>query len=328
MGRENKTQSQRPRGGTPHFEMMAQKAGTPLRKQIESSPCEWERYPRLESDPLQEARHCPTPFLIHRYPRTVLILVTRRCFAYCRFCFRRNWAYADRVEQKTVLDAWDPIRSYLVTHPEIREVVLSGGDPLTLNNTQIEDLLARIRAVKPTDPIRIATRAPVFDPDRLDSTLLDVLQSQGPISIYVHVNHPGEISREFEQFVCDVKERNVSCFSQTVLLRGVNDCVATLESLFWRLYCLGVHPSYLHLCDRVAGTQRFLVDLKTANILWRSLWGRLPGAAIPHFVFDDGGRLGKTPLTDQVTVVYADGSKIVSLCNQKQILYPEPFDGP
>jgi lysine 2,3-aminomutase len=276
--------------------------------QLTPDPRERLDHPDLSWDPLKENEHSPVPGLVHRYPRIALLLVTKQCFSYCRFCFRAGYLRDAEVDGSSILDVWDPVAAYLAEHPEIQEILLSGGDPLTLSDGQLGRLLRNIRAVKPDLRIRIGTRAPVFQPSRITDALIDVLREHHPVVAYVHVNHPEEVTTEFRGAVRRLQAQGIWCYSQSVLLRGINDSEPVLTQLLMDLYLLGVHPAYLHLCDVAMGTKHFMVPVKQATSLWRGLWGKIPGAAIPHLVFDGAHATGKTPVTDKVTVTYDDSS--------------------
>ncbi len=307
---------------TSFYQSLAQKAKHPLSKQITPSEDENCEHIDLHWDPLQENAHSPVPYLVHRYPRIALLLVTKQCFAYCRFCFRAGFLKDAETDPTTILDHWEPIAAYLRAHDEIGEVLLSGGDPLTLNDERLFELLRRLREVKPKARIRIGTRAPVFQPKRITRAMLDRMGKVHPVVFYLHVNHPSEITPDFESVIQASLKAGVMCYSQSVLLKGVNDDAKVLQTLLMKLYHLGVHPTYIHLCDMAQGTRHFMVPLKEATQLWRDLWGALPGAAIPHLVFDDAGKGGKIPLIDQVTVKHSPEPCIYSL-NQKYVLkYP------
>lgn len=285
---------------TPHYQSLIRSANDGLGRQVMAQPEEDVERPDLSWDPLSEERHSPVPGLIHRYPHIALLLVTPRCFAYCRFCFRAS--YLNDVDGPTILERWDPVERYLRDHSEIQEVLLSGGDPFMLSDAQFQDLGDRIRHISPSMMIRVGTRAPVFQPQRFSQNLLDQLGMLRPTTLSIHVNHAREVTAEFKEIVLELMKRGIACYSQSVLLKGVNDNSDVLRELFRTLYMSGVRPYYLHLCDRVQGTAHFMVHPTRAIDLWRSLWGALPGMAIPHLVFDDASGLGKIPLQDRPTV--------------------------
>jgi lysine 2,3-aminomutase len=303
---------------TPHFESLIQKEGDPLHRQVVANPEEDIENPDLTWDPLLEKKHSPVPGLIHRYPHIALLLVTPKCFSYCRFCFRAH--YLNSPKEPSVLEKWGPIETYLRSHPEIQEVLLSGGDPLMLNDTQFQELGSRIREISKDIIIRIGTRAPVFQPKRYSEKLMSILESLKPVVMSIHVNHEREITSEFEGVVRKLMHVGISCYAQTVLLKSVNDDSDLLRALFKKLYRVNVRPYYLHLCDRVHGTKHFMVSPAKATQLWRSLWGSIPGMAMPHLVFDDATRLGKVPLQDHPTLqVDAQGRAVITSVHDKNL---------
>ena len=285
---------------TPHYQSLMGASDDPLGRQVVAQPGEDIEHPALSWDPLDEKKYSPVPGLIHRYPHIALLLVTPKCFAYCRFCFRAS--YLNDIHGPTILERWAPVEHYLQTHAEIQEVLLSGGDPLMLSDAQFRDLGDRIRKISKDMTIRVGTRAPVFQPNRFSEGLLDHLEALRPVVLSIHVNHAREVTSEFKEVVLALMKRGISCYSQSVLLKGVNDDSATLRKLFRTLVASHVRPYYLHLCDRAQGTAHFMVHPNRAIELWRSLWGALPGMAIPHLVFDDASHLGKVPLQDRPTV--------------------------
>lgn len=308
---------------TPYYQSLIQNKDNPLTDplglQVYPHPDEDVASPALNWDPLEEKKNSPVPGLIHRFPHIALLLVTSKCFSYCRFCFRAD--YLNHPAPSSIFDLWDPIEQYLRSHTEIREVLLSGGDPLMLSDADIDRLGHKIRDVSARMIIRVGTRAPVFAPSRFSDELLGVLESLKPLVMSIHVNHPREITPEFEAVVSQLVSRGIVCYSQTVLLKGVNDNASTLQMLFQTLYEKGVRPYYLHLCDRVQGTAHFMVTPQRATDLWRSLWGKISGMAIPHLVYDAASSQGKIPLQDQPTLrTEADAAWI--LREGKWIPYP------
>ncbi len=287
----------------PAFFKRLMRGKTHLMKQVEPDKREGVMLPELSWDPLRETKYSPVPYLVHRYPRIAMILVTQQCFAYCRYCFRAG--FINPPSTKTVLEHWAPIDTYLREHPEISEVLLTGGDPFILSDPQLSELLGKVRDISPDLRIRIGTRAPIFHPKRFSSPeVYDVLEAHQPLTLYLHVNHRDEVTPELSNIVKTLMKRGMVCYSQSVLLRGVNDSVAALKETFMSLYTLGVHVGYLHLCDLAQGTAHFMVPVSEATTLWRGLWAELPGAAIPHLVFDDAEGGGKIPLHDKTTVTY------------------------
>lgn len=242
------------------------------------------------SDPLQEVLHSPVDGLIRRYDDRVVLLATRQCFYNCSFCNRRELLLKKKGELKVNIGS---ALSYIKRNKQIREVIISGGDPFTLKNEQLESLLSAIRAIGSVEVIRIGTRAPLFCPSRIDEATVRMIAKFNPVYLCVHFNHPSEL---FEESVaaCRLPGRYLTgVLNQSVLLKGVNDDAETLCSLFWELTKNGIRPYYIFQCERVRGTSRFWVSLDRAIGIMRRLRMSLPGHAIPHFAVDLPGLEGK-----------------------------------
>lgn len=243
-------------------------------------------------DPIGDETHSPVKGLTHRYPDRVILHVTKTCEVYCRFCFRRE-AVGDEgsLPEADLVAALD----YVAVNPAIREVILTGGDPLVLSARRIKGLMDRLAAIAHVDVVRIHTRIPVVAPEKITPELVDALR--GPVVwVVVHTNHAQEIGEAAEAALGRLAGAGVGLLSQSVLLRGINDSVAALEELFRKLMRLRVKPYYLHHCDLAKGTGHFRTTIAEGQALMAALRGRVSGAMIPTYVLDIPGGYGKVPL--------------------------------
>ncbi|MCC7070439.1 MAG: KamA family radical SAM protein [Deltaproteobacteria bacterium] len=296
-----------PLGVTPHFLSLIDRADAndPLRVQVvprgaELSPSSWDR-----RDPLGEEELEAVPFLVHRYPDRVLLLATDRCASYCRFCTRKRWVGRGPGPSAHELEA---AVAYVEGQPQVRELIVSGGDALLLGDDKLAWLLARVRRVPHLDVVRLATRMLAFAPMRVTRQLIGVLRAhlevQGAPALYLlsHFNHPRELAPAACAAVSALVDAGVPVLNQTVLLRGVNDRREVLVALFRALTRLRARPYYLHQCDLAPGTEAFRVPLAEAQALVGSLRGELSGLSVPTFVVDVPGGLGKVALSQSAQV--------------------------
>ncbi|MGJ8525013.1 L-lysine 2,3-aminomutase [Halomonadaceae bacterium LMG 33818] len=246
------------------------------------------------SDPLDEAEHRPCPGLIHKYKSRVLLIGSGACAINCRYCFRRHFPYSDNTLSQQSLDT---IVSYLKAHPEINEVILSGGDPLASSDKRLAKMVAALESVPHLIRLRIHTRLPVVIPDRVDEALLDWLRNTRLQTVLVlHINHPQEIDRAVENACKRLTTAGVTLLNQSVLLRGVNDQVETLKMLSETLFAIRVLPYYLHVLDPVAGAAHFDVPDEEAKSLVAALRKEISGFLVPRLVREIPGEASKTPL--------------------------------
>jgi lysine 2,3-aminomutase len=246
-------------------------------------------------DPLGEGSCSPAEGLIQRYEGRALILVTDRCFARCSFCNRRFFVQTGEAASPpgTLKVNLESALRFISGHGGIREVLLSGGDPLTLGDDELRSLLERLREIPAVALIRIGTRAPMARPRRITPALAGMLASMRPLVMSVHFNHPDELTRASLEACRLLVDRGIPLLNQAVLLRQVNDDPEAISDLCWKLALAGVRPYYLFQCDRVAGTSRFWVPLGRGIEIARRLREMLPGHAVPHYVVDLPGREGK-----------------------------------
>jgi len=243
-------------------------------------------------DPVGEQRCSPLPYLVCKHPDRALLLVTGRCHFYCRFCFRQATP-GGREPSAGDLDA---ALAWIEQTPAVREVILSGGDPLTLPDDRLATLVARLSAIDHLTTVRIHTRAPIHHPARVTEGLTDALAGRLPVWLCLHTNHAAELTPAVEAAIHRLRTVGVPLLNQTVLLRGVNDATATLEALFRRLYALGVRPYYLHHPDRAPGNRRFRLPIADGLAIVAPLRHQLPGPALPRYVIDLPDGSGKVPV--------------------------------
>lgn len=267
----------------------------PLRRQVVPTPDERVILPDDLADPIGDQVHSPVPGIVHRYPDRALFLLTATCVVHCRFCFRREFIGTPTRTLRP--DQREGALAYLRQHAEIWEVILSGGDPLVFPDSSIAEILGRLRGIPHLKVIRIHSRIPAIAPFRLTPALIQLFRAHAPLYLVVHVNHPREVTPEFVQHVGATVDGGVPVLSQTVLLRGVNDDVATLGALFRRLVEARVKPYYLHQLDRAAGTNHFRVPIAEGQSLIRALQGTISGLCLPTYILDIPGGHGKVPLT-------------------------------
>jgi lysine 2,3-aminomutase len=294
----------------------------PLRRQILPLPDEQTILPDDLSDPIGDESHSPVPGLVHRYPDRALLLLTTACAVHCRFCFRREFV---GVPARTLRpDHFEAALAYLASHPDVWEIILSGGDPLVFPDAYLTSVLRRLRAIPHLRVIRIHSRTPAVLPFRLTPELAELLRQFAPLYLVVHVNHPREVSPDFVRHVGYLVDRGIPVLSQSVLLRGVNDDVATLADLFRRLVEARIKPYYLHQLDRAPGTNQFRVPIADGLRLMQALRGNLSGLCLPTYMLDIPGGQGKVPLTPQY--VHLRAPHLYDVVNHKgeRFTYQEP----
>jgi len=245
-------------------------------------------------DPLAETSLSPVPGLIHRYPDRAVLLVSNCCPVYCRFCMRkRHVGEGDSPPSRQALDA---ALAYIDANPTIRDVILSGGDPLMLDDASLHYVLGKLRAIRHVAVIRIGTRVPVTLPERISTELCSMLKQFHPVFINTHFNHPVEITPESARACNLLADYGIPLGNQTVLLRGVNDEIETMRRLMTSLLEIRVRPYYLHQMDLVRGTAHFRTPVATGLDIIRALRGHSSGMAVPHYVIDLPGGKGKVPI--------------------------------
>ena len=270
----------------------------PLAKQFIPDPRELQD-PCTDGDPLAEELQSPAPLIVHRYPYRVIFLVSNQCAAYCRFCMRKRRV---RAQGQTLSRAVAESLAYIHQRKDINEVILSGGDPLMLSDSRLEEILGALRQIAHVKILRIHTRMPCVQPRRITSGFARLLASFHPLFINVHCNHPLEITGEAARALSRLADAGIPMGSQSVLLKDVNDRTETLHRLMEELLVNRVKPYYLHQIDRVPGTAHFRVSMEQALELMAGLRGRLSGMAMPHFMIDLPGGGGKMELLPESIV--------------------------
>jgi lysine 2,3-aminomutase len=295
---------------TPYFLSLIQweDPEDPVRMQVLPSLPELLPAEAGSTDPLSEEEHTAVPGLIHRYPDRVVVLASRRCAVYCRHCFRKR-LWAERPPRNDNL-FWQRVVEYLENHREVRDVLLSGGDPLTLTDRELDEILHRIRSIPHVEIIRIGSRVPVVLPQRITPSLCRTLEKHEPLWLVTQFNHPREITPEAARACEHLLRCGVPVNNQTVLLRDVNDRADTIKSLCQGLLRVRVRPYYLHQCDRVAGAEHFRTPLSRGLEILSGIQGYTSGLAVPRFVVDLPGAGGKVPLQPE-SIVSHQGNRVL-----------------
>ena len=305
---------------TPYYLALLQGPGDPLWRQCVPDPAELDSDGML-SDPLSEARLSPVPGLVHRYPDRALLLTTTACAVYCRFCTRKR-AIGCNADNPPDFSA---ALAYIAQTRALHEVILSGGDPLLLDDVRLDDLLSRLRAIPHIETIRIHSRVPVVLPERITEKLAALLGRYHPLYLNTHFNHPRELTPEAAEACQRLAAAGIPLGNQSVLLRDVNDDAGTLRSLFRGLLRLRVRPYYLHHGDLVAGTAHLRTSIESGLSLIAALRNTLPGMAIPQYVIDLPGGRGKVPLLPdaivqlgETTIIRAANGEGVAIANPRR----------
>jgi lysine 2,3-aminomutase len=296
----------------------------PIRKQIIPTAGEIDAFTGQMEDSLAEDRHSPVPGLVHRYPDRVLMLVTTQCASYCRYCTRAR-IVGDPTQTFSHTDFEAQI-DYIRRTPQIRDVLLSGGDPLTLAPKLLEELLSRLREIEHVEIIRIGSRVPVFMPMRVTDELTDMLQKYHPLWMNIHVNHPNEITRELAEATDKLTRAGIPLGNQSVLLAGVNDCVHIQRDLVQKLVRIRVRPYYLYQCDLVEGAGHFRTPVAKGIEIIEGLRGHTSGFAVPTYVVDapEGG--GKIPVMPNYQISASDHKIVLRNYEGFITTYEEPQD--
>lgn len=294
----------------------------PIRKQAVPSFFETNVLAEDMADPLHEDEDSTVPGLTHRYPDRVLFLVTDQCAMYCRHCTRRR-TVGERDAAKPTEDIYKAI-DYIANHPEVRDVLISGGDSLLLSDDKIEDILKRLRAIPHVEIIRFGSRLPVVLPQRITDEFCDMLKKYHPIWINTHFNHPDEITEESKAACEKLANAGVPLGNQSVLLAGINDCVHIMKDLVQKLTRIRVRPYYIYQCDLSLGLSHFRTPVAKGIEIIESLRGHTSGYAVPTFVVDAPGGGGKIPVMPNYLISY--GAHKVILRNYEGVIttYTEP----
>jgi len=309
---------------TPHFFNLIDREDPecPIRRQVIPRVEETWTSPYEMADPCGEDDSMPVPGLVHRYPDRVLFLVTDRCAAYCRYCTRSR-VVSGAGEQELETDHEAAFR-YLEEHTEIRDVLLSGGDPLLFSDKKLEKILERLRSIKHIEFLRIGSRVPIFLPQRITPELCEMLQKYHPLFLSVHVNHPRELTLEVKEGLERLANHGVPMGNQSVFLRGVNDDVETMKTLVHKLLMCRVRPYYLYQLDLIQGSSHLQAPVAKGIEIIEGLRGHTTGYAIPQFVIDAPGGGGKVPVNPDYVLQQNSERVVIRNFEGKTFEYPEP----
>lgn len=295
----------------------------PIRAQAVPLSHEMQRSPWDMEDPLEEDGDAPVPGLTHRYPDRVLFLITNQCAMYCRHCTRRR--FSGQVGHAVPRPQLDAAIAYIRDTPAVRDVLLSGGDGLLVNDRILEYILSNLRAIPHVEIIRIGTRAPVVFPQRITDELCQILRRYHPIWINTHFNHPYEITPQAILACEKLVDAGVPLGNQTVLMRGVNDCAHIMKNLLHQLVKIRVRPYYLYQCDLSEGIEHFRTSIAKGIEIMEQLIGHTSGYAVPTFVVDAPGGGGKIPVMPQYLISQGHGKTILRNFEGIITTYHEPI---
>lgn len=310
---------------TPHFFNLIDREDPdcPIRRQVIPRVEETWTSPHEMADPCGEDSHMPVPGLVHRYPDRVLFLVTDRCASYCRYCTRSR-VVSGAGEQELETD-YEAAYRYLEQHPEIRDVLLSGGDPLLFSDSKLEKILRRLRAIPHIEFLRIGSRVPVFLPQRITPDLCAMLQKYHPLFMSIHVNHPRELTIEVKEGLERLANHGVPLGNQSVLLKGVNDNVEIMKTLVHKLLMCRVKPYYLYQLDLIQGSSHLEVPVEEGIQIIEGLRGHTTGYAVPQYVIDAPGGGGKVPINPEYVLQRNSERTLIRNFEGRTFEYPEPL---
>lgn len=309
---------------TPHFFNLIDRddPDCPIRRQVIPRIEEGWNAPEEMADPCGEDSHMPVPGLVHRYPDRVLFLVTDRCASYCRYCTRSR--VVSGVGEQHLETQWEMAFKYLEKHTEVRDVLLSGGDPLLFSDARLDKILTRLRAIPHIQFIRIGSRIPVFLPQRITPELCAMLKKHHPLFISIHSNHPRELTTEVRDALGRLADAGIPLGNQSVMLRGVNDSVEVQKTLVQKLLMCRVKPYYLYQCDLINGSSHLRTPVAEGVAIIEGLRGHTTGYAIPQFVIDGPGGGGKIPINPNYVVDTASGKITLRNFEGEIFEYPDP----
>lgn len=299
-----------PVGITPYYASLLDRSHTsqPLRRSVVPTTAEFQRGPGEADDPLGEDHHSPVPGLVHRYPDRVLLLAHDFCSTYCRYCTRsRVVGHGEIVPSQTRLEL---ALDYIHSRPQIRDVLISGGDPLAMSEERLDWLLGRLRRIPHVEFVRLGTKMPAVLPQRITPQLCRMLRKYHPLWMSLHFIHPDECTPEAYQACTRLADAGIPLGSQTVLLRGVNDDVETMKQLVHKLLLMRVRPYYLYQCDPISGSEHFRTPVSKGLEIIQGLRGHTTGYAVPNYVIDAPGGGGKIPLMPD-SVIGREGNDLL-----------------
>lgn len=308
---------------TPYYAslMNADDSTDPLRRSMVPVLDEFITSPGEASDPLSEGHDSVVPNLVHRYPDRVLFLVTGFCAAYCRYCTRSHIVSSKKCHEG--VPAWMPALDYISRHSQIRDVLISGGDALTMSDKNIDFLLSALRNIPHVEMIRIGTKVPMVLPQRITKNLVSILRKYHPLYLSIHATHPDELTPETSAALQMLADAGIPLGSQTVLLKGINDNVDTMKHLMHGLLKNRVRPYYLYQCDPILGSAHFRTSVGKGLEIIEGLRGHTSGYAVPHYVIDAPGGGGKIPLLPDYFQGKVDGNVVLRNYEGKQYAYPD-----
>ncbi|MBJ7256269.1 MAG: KamA family radical SAM protein [Akkermansiaceae bacterium] len=309
---------------TPHFFNLIDRddPDCPIRRQVIPRIEEGWNAPEEMADPCGEDSHMPVPGLVHRYPDRVLFLVTDRCASYCRYCTRSR--VVSGVGEQHLETQWEPAFRYLEQHSEVRDVLLSGGDPLLFSDDRLDKILTRLRSIPHIQFIRIGSRIPIFLPQRITPELCNVLKKHHPLFISIHCNHPRELTTEVRDGLGRLADAGIPLGNQSVILRNVNDNVNIQKALVQKLLMCRVKPYYLYQCDLINGSSHLRTRVAEGVAIIEGLRGHTTGYAIPQFVIDGPGGGGKIPINPNYVIDAASGRVTLRNFEGEIFEYPDP----
>lgn len=313
---------------TPHFFNLIDRddPDCPIRRQVIPRIEEGWNAPEELADPCGEDSHMPVPGLVHRYPDRVLFLMTDRCASYCRYCTRSRMVSG--VGEQHLETQWEAAFRYLERTPQVRDVLLSGGDPLIFPDDRLDKILSRLRAIPHIQFIRIGSRIPIFLPQRITPELCAMLKKHHPLFISIHTNHPRELTTEVRDALGRLADAGIPLGNQSVLLRGVNDSVEIQKALVHKLLMCRVRPYYLYQCDLINGSSHLRTPVAEGVSIIEGLRGHTTGYAVPQFVIDGPGGGGKIPINPDWLIDAAPGSVTLRNYEGKVFEYPDPSPMP
>jgi len=294
----------------------------PVRKQAIPTGLETHQSAADLLDPLHEDEDSPVSGLTHRYPDRVLLLITDMCSMYCRHCTRRR--FAGQKDDESASDKIDKAIEYIAKTPQVRDVLLSGGDALMVSDARLENIIKRIREIPHVEIIRLGTRTPVVCPQRITDDLVNMLKKYHPIWVNTHFNHTDEITAESMEACAKMANAGIPLGNQSVLLRGVNDCVYVMKKLVHELVRMRVRPYYIYQCDLSMGLEHFRTPVSKGIEIIEGLRGHTSGYAVPTFVVDAPGGGGKTPVMPQYVISQSPGRVVLRNFEGVITTYTEP----
>jgi lysine 2,3-aminomutase len=317
-----------PVGITPYYASLMGHSdpGEPLRRTHIPVGQEYLKSPGEADDPLGEDHDSAVPGLVHRYPDRVLFLATGFCSTYCRYCTRSRMVGEPGGEYHFSRSQWEIALGYIEAHKEIRDVLISGGDPLTLADDKLDYLLGRLRAIRHVEFVRIGTKVPVVLPMRVTKALTRVLRKHHPLWMSIHFTHPSELTPEVSEATSRLADAGIPLGGQTVLLKDVNDSVETMKTLMHGLLMRRVKPYYLYQCDPITGSAHFRTPVSKGLEIIEGLRGHTTGYAVPTYVIDAPGGGGKIPLLPDYFLGREGDDLLLRNFEGKVYRYPDPLN--